>query len=140
MNGHSYVAIATAQPLPKIEVTAPENPATPISIWGLAAAVILASIPHLWQWIGGHQQARNSLTEKLLQNLNDNYKLYSISNDAFRTMVESVAKRPTELAEENAQALRDLLQESAETRTQIINLTSKVNNLAGIITRQAQNR
>jgi hypothetical protein len=140
MNGHSYIAIATTQPIPKIEVTAPENPATPISIWGLAGAILLASIPHLWQWIGGHQQARNSLTEKLLQNLNDNYKLYSISNDAFRTMVENAAKKPTELAQDNAQRLRDLLQESAETRNQIINLTKRVESLATIVTRQAQNK
>lgn len=140
MNGHSYIAIATVQPLPKIEVTAPENAATPISIWGLAGAIILASIPHLWQWIGGHQKARNSLTEKLLQNLNDNYKLYSISNDAFRTMVENAARKPTELAEQNAKALRDLLQESAETRNQVLNLTKRIEGLATIVTRQAQDR
>jgi hypothetical protein len=140
MNGHSYIAIAKAQPIPKIEVTAPDNPATPISIWGLAGAIILASIPHLWQWIGGHQKARNNLTDKLLQNLTDSYKLVSVSSEGFRKMIEDVAERPTQLAERNAQSLRDLSGEVADLRGQIINLNKKADAIATMLTRQGQGR
>jgi septation ring formation regulator EzrA len=110
MNGHSYIAIAKA------------------------------SIPHLWQWIGGHQKARNNLTDKLLQNLTDSYKLVSVSSEGFRKMIEDVAERPTQLAERNAQSLRDLSGEVADLRGQIINLNKKADAIATMLTRQGQGR
>jgi hypothetical protein len=140
MSKQFYIAIATTQPIPKIEVTAPENAATPTSIWGLAAAIIIASIPHLWQWLGGHQQARNSLTERLLQNLNDSYKLYAISNDGIRTMLSEVAEKPTEIAEANNLALRDVMGELVDIRKEQQKLHRKLDDLGTIVTRQAQNR
>jgi hypothetical protein len=128
-------------PTPKpveVEVTNPGDIPPSASNWGIVAAIVVAAMPHLWQWLGGHQKARNTLTETLLQNLTDSYQLASTSNEQFRTMIERVAARPTEVAEENAEALRDLLGDMADLRGQVQVLTQKVDKLATMITREAQ--
>jgi hypothetical protein len=135
-----YIAIATTQPQPKIEVVAPENAATTTSVWALVGAVVLASVPHLWKLLSGQQSAQSNLTATLLQKLTDSYQLSSVSNEAFRTILNSVAEKPTELAESNAQVLADLMEEVLDLKRQVLTLNQKVTDLAGIITRQAQNR
>jgi hypothetical protein len=133
-----YIAVKTDPPTPKIEVVAPENSATPISNWGIVAAILISAMPHLWQWLNGHQKARNNLTETLLQKLSDSYALSTVSNTTFRQMLEDVAERPTRLAEQNAQALRDLQGEVADLRGQVLQLIQKNERLASIVTREAQ--
>jgi hypothetical protein len=140
MEKDGYIAIATAQSQPKIEAIEPDNAATLTSNWAIAGAVILASVPHLWKFLSGQQSAQSDLTKTLLTNLTEAHKQSSVSNEAFRSMVESVAERPTELAESNHESLRDLLSEIADLRGQVMKLTQKIDNLATIITRQAQSR
>jgi hypothetical protein len=140
VNRQFYIAVKPSPAVPSTEPNTPEVTTSPTSNWAIAGAVIIASVPHLWQFITGKQKAKNDLTTTLLANLTEAHKQYSISNDAFRTMVESVAERPTELAESNAQALRDLLQESAATRGELIKLTRRVEGLASIVTRQSQSK
>jgi hypothetical protein len=140
MEKGSNIEIKPTQSIPKIEVVTPENVPVPISNWGIVAAILIAAMPHLWQWISGHQKARNNLTEQLLQNLTDSYKLSSVSNEGFRRMIEDVAERPTVLAEKNAQSLRDLNAEVADLRGQILTLNRKIDTIATILTRQAQDK
>ncbi len=128
------------QSIPKIEIVTPENVPIPNSNWAIAAAIMIAAMPHLWQWISGHQKARNSLTETLLQNMTEAYKQNSISSDSFRKMVTDAAEKPTELAQSNALALRDLQGEVVDLRTQMQAMHKKIDNLASILTRQAQDR
>lgn len=135
-----YIAVS---PSPTVPVTLPAKPDDILSTtnnWAIPGAIILAAMPHLWQWIGGHQKARNTLTDTLLQNLNDSYKLASISNEGFRRMIEDVAERPTQLAEKNAESLRDLSGEVADLRGQIISLNRKIDAMAAMLTRQAQSK
>lgn len=135
-----YIAVSPSpKPLP-VEVENPGDFPASSSNWGIVAAIIVAAMPHLWQWIGGHQKARNTLTETLLQKLTDSYQLASTSNETFRAMIEKIAERPTEIAESNSQALRDLLDEVADLRGQIIELNKRSERLATMITREAQNR
>jgi hypothetical protein len=135
-----YIAVKPSPSVPSAETAAPEVTTSPTSNWAIAGAVILASVPHLWKFLSGQQSAQSDLTKTLLENLRDSYQLSSASNEAFRTMVEAIAEEPTRLAHSNAQALRDLLQESAETRGELIKLGRKVEALASIVTRQAQNK
>jgi hypothetical protein len=93
-----------------------EKFSSPTSNWAIAGAVLLASVPHLWKFLSGQQQAQTSLTSTLLQNLTEAHKQYSVSNESFRAMIESVVERPMELAESNAQVLRDLQGEIADLR------------------------
>jgi two-component SAPR family response regulator len=123
-----------------VGVTNPGDIPPSASNWGIVAATVVAAMPHLWQWLGGHQKARNTLTETLLQKLTDSYQLASISNEAFREMIEKIAERPTEIAEGNSQALSDLLDEVADLRGQIVELNKRSERLASMITREAQNR
>lgn len=97
-------------------------------------------MPHLWQWLGGYTKARNNLTETLLQKLSDSYQHASVSNESFRKMVESIAEKPTEIAEKNAMVLRDLQAELVEARGQLIRLEGKIDFISTNITRQAQNK
>jgi hypothetical protein len=113
---------------------------SPTSNWAIASAIIIAAMPHLWSWLGGHTKARNSLTETLLQKLSDSYQIASVSNEAFRKMVESIAEKPTELAEGNALALRDIQAELADMRGQIIKLEKKIDFICTTMTKQAQNK
>jgi hypothetical protein len=136
----SSIAVKPTQSIPKIEIVTPENVPIPISNWGIVAAILIAAMPHLWQWINGHQKARNSLTERLLQDLTDAHKQNAISNDAFRKMVADAAERPTELAESNALALRDLQGEVVDLRSQMQTMHSKIDNLGSILTRLAQSK
>jgi gamma-glutamyl:cysteine ligase YbdK (ATP-grasp superfamily) len=135
-----YIAVAPTQSPQTIEVVAPENAATTTSVWALVGAVILASVPQLWKLLSGQQSAQTTLTTTLLKNLNDSYQLSSVSNETFRAILNSVAERPTKLAEMNAVSLRDLLQEVADLRGQMIAFDQKLNNIATIIARQAQNK
>ncbi len=140
MNGHASNLIATAQPVPKIEVVAPDNAATTTSVWALVGAVVLASVPHLWKLLSGQQSAQSNLTATLLEKLSDSYQLSSGASETFRAILNSVAERPTELAESNAKVLADLMEEVLDLKRQVLTLSQKVDNLAGIITRQAQNK
>jgi hypothetical protein len=140
MNKQFYIAVKPSPSLSETEPNLPEVTTSPTSNWAIAAAVIIASVPHLWKFLSGAQSAQSDLTKTLLKNLEDSYRLSSTSNEAFRTMIELVAEEPTELARSNAQALRDLLQESAETRGELIKLIRKVEALATLVTRQAQNK
>lgn len=114
--------------------------ASPTSNWAIASAILIAAMPHLWQWLGGYTKARNNLTETLLQKLSDSYQHASVSNESFRKMVESIAEKPTEIAEKNAMVLRDLQAELVEARGQLIRLEGKIDFISTNITRQAQNK
>lgn len=114
--------------------------ASPTSNWAIASAILIAAMPHLWQWIGGYTKTRQNLTETLLQKLSDSYQHASVSNEAFRQMVESIAEKPTELAEGNAMALRDIQAELVEARGQIIRLEKKIDFISSNVARQAQNK
>jgi hypothetical protein len=135
-----YIAVNPSPTLPNAGIAKPDDLLTNTNNWAIPGAIILAAMPHLWQWIGGHQKARNNLTDKLLQNLTDSYKLVSVSSEGFRKIIEEVAEKPTELAERNALSLRDLSAEVADLRGQIINLNRKVDAIATMLTRQAQDR
>jgi hypothetical protein len=137
---HSYIAIATTQPVPKIEVVAPENAATTTSIWALVGAVIISSVPHIWKLLSGQQTAQTNLTTTLLTHLNESYQLSSVSSETFRAILNSVAEKPTELAESNARVLGEVMQEVLDLKQQVLKLTAAQERLAGIITRQAQNK
>jgi hypothetical protein len=140
LNNRLYIAVKPSPSVPSTETNLPEVTTSPTSNWAIAGAVILASIPHLWKFLSGQQSAQNDLTKTLLKNLDDSYRLSSTSNDAFRRMIEVIAQEPTELARSNAQALRDLLQESADTRGEILKLQRKVEALATLVTRQTQTK
>jgi septation ring formation regulator EzrA len=114
--------------------------ASPTSNWAIVAAIIIAAMPHLWSWLGGHTKARNNLTETLLQKLSDSYQVASVSNESFRTMIENIAERPTELAENNAVALRDVQGELADVRGQLLQIQKKLDFISRNITTQAQNK
>lgn len=135
-----YIAVKPSPEPVEVEVKNPQDIPASTSNWGIVAAILLAAMPHIWQWISGHQKARNTLTETLLQKLTDSYQLASTSNDQFRTMIETIAKRPTEVAEKNSLALRDLAGEMAELRGQVQAMSKKIDVLASIVTREAQNR
>jgi hypothetical protein len=132
-----YIAV---KPSPPVEIPKADDVAAPASNWGIVAAIIIAAMPHLWQWLGGHQKARNDLTETLLQKLSDSYQLSSASNELFRKMVEGAVERPTELAESNAQALRDIQGEMVDVRTQLLDIKKTVNFISSTITKQSQTR
>jgi hypothetical protein len=137
MSGRNfYIAV---KPTPPVDDQPQENPAVPTSNWAIAGAVLIASVPHLWKFLSGQQQAQTTLTSTLLQNLTDAHKQYSVSSESFRTMIEGVVERPMELAESNAQVLRDLQGEIADLRGLVQALNKKVDNLAAIVTRLAQN-
>jgi hypothetical protein len=121
-------------------VKSPDAAATPTSTWAIAGAIVIAGMPHLWQWLTGNQEARNNLTKTLLQNLTESYQQYNLSNEGFRRILNEVAERPTELTELNNQLLRDLVGEVADLRGQVLAQQRKIDNLAAIVTRQAQNR
>jgi hypothetical protein len=140
LNNRLYIAVKPSPALSGTEPNLPEVTTSPTSNWAIAAAVIIASVPHLWKFLSGAQSAQSDLTKTLLKNLEDSYRLASTSNDAFRAMITAIAEEPTELARSNAQALRDLLQESAETRGEVAKLTRKVEALATLVTRQAQSK
>jgi hypothetical protein len=135
----TYIAV---KPSPKSEGTeiAKALEASPTSNWAIASAILIAAMPHLWQWLGGYTKARNNLTETLLQKLSDSYQHASVSNESFRKMIESIAEKPTELAENNAVALRDIQGELADVRGQLLDLKKKMDYIADKITRQAQNK
>lgn len=97
-------------------------------------------MPHLWQWLGGYTKARNNLTETLLQKLSDSYQHASVSNEAFRKMVESIAEKPIEMAEKNALVLRDIQSELVDTKGRVITLEKKIDFISSRITRQAQDK
>jgi hypothetical protein len=133
-----YIAVKptqTATDVPKVEELA--NPA---SNWGIVAAIIIAAMPHLWQWLGGHQKARNNLTETLLQKLSDSYQNSSASNEMFRKIIEDAVEKPAETAEQNAQRLRDIQDDLAEMRGKVLEISKKLDYMATIITRQAQTK
>jgi hypothetical protein len=138
LNNRVLIAVKPTSATPEPDIPKREAVETPASNWGIMAAILLAAMPHLWQWLAGHQKARNTLTETLLQKLTDSYQLASTSNEAFRAMIERIAERPTELAESNSRALRDLLSEVADLRGQLIELNKRIERLASIITREAQ--
>jgi hypothetical protein len=121
-----------------LEVVAAENPVTSTSSWAIAASIIIAGLPHLWQFLSGKQSAKNDLTMTLLANLTEAHKQYSVSNESFRSMIDSVVERPLELAESNAQILRDLQGEIADLRGQMIQLIKKLDAVAAIVTRERQ--
>jgi gamma-glutamyl:cysteine ligase YbdK (ATP-grasp superfamily) len=135
LNNRLYIAVKPSPALSGTEPNLPEVTTSPTSNWA-----IIASVPHLWKFLSGAQSAQSDLTKTLLKNLEDSYRLASTSNDAFRAMITAIAEEPTELARSNAQALRDLLQESAETRGEVAKLTRKVEALATLVTRQAQSK
>jgi hypothetical protein len=114
--------------------------ASPTSNWAIASAILIAAMPHLWQWLGGYTKARNNLTETLLQKLSDSYQHASVSNEAFRKMVESIAEKPIEMAEKNALVLRDIQSELVDTKGRVINLEKKIDFISSRITRQAQDK
>jgi septation ring formation regulator EzrA len=134
---HFYIAV---KPTPPVDAEPRENPAVPTSNWAIAGAVLVASVPHLWKFLSGQQQAQTSLTSTLLQNLTEAHKQYSVSNESFRAMIESVVERPMELAESNAQVLRDLQGEIADLRGLVQALNKKIEGLAAIVARLAQNK
>jgi hypothetical protein len=113
---------------------------SPASNWAIVAAIIIAAMPHLWQWIGGYTKARNNLTETLLQKLSDSYQLSSASSDSFRKMIEDIAEKPTELAEKNALNLRDMQGEIADIRGQLQRQERKIDFICGHITKEAQSK
>jgi hypothetical protein len=135
-----FIAVSPSPKPVEVQVTNPGDIPPSASNWGIAAAVIVAAMPHLWQWLGGHQKARNTLTETLLQKLTDSYQLASITNDTFRQMIEKIAEKPTEIAENNSRALQNLSDEIVDLRGQVIVLNKRIEQLATIITREAQNR
>jgi hypothetical protein len=137
---HSYIAIATTQPPPTIEVVAPENAATTTSIWALVGAVIISSVPHIWKLLSGQQAAQTNLTTTLLTHLNESYQLSSVSSETFRGILKSVAERPTELAESNAKVLAEVMEEVLDLKQQVLTLTKAQGHLANIVARQAQNK
>lgn len=137
---HFYIAVKPASDLKAVEPNSDDKNAIGSSNWAIAAAIIIAGMPHLWQWINGHQKARNSLTETLLQKLTDSYQLYSASSEQFRNMITGIAKRPTEVAESNALVLRDLQAEIADLRGQVLVLSQKIDGLGGLIARHAQTK
>jgi hypothetical protein len=114
--------------------------ASPTSNWAIASAILIAAMPHLWQWLGGYTKARNNLTETLLQKLSDSYQHASVSNAAFREMVESIAEKPTEIAEKNALVLRDIQAELVDTKSRVIALEKKIDFISSRITKQAQDK
>jgi hypothetical protein len=114
--------------------------ASPTSNWAIASAILIAAMPHLWQWLGGYTKARNNLTEKLLEKLSDSYQHASVSNEAFRKMVESIAEKPIEMAEKNALVLRDIQSELVDTKGRVISLEKKIDFISNRITRQAQDK
>lgn len=114
--------------------------ASPTSNWAIASAILIAAMPHLWQWLGGYTKARNNLTETLLQKLSDSYQHASVSNEAFRKMVESIAEKPIEMAEKNALVLRDIQSELVDTKGRVITLEKKIDFISSRITRQAQDK
>jgi hypothetical protein len=114
--------------------------ASPTSNWAIASAILIAAMPHLWQWLGGYTKARNNLTETLLQKLSDSYQHASVSNESFRKMVESIAEKPTEIAEKNAVLLRDIQAELVDTKGRVIALERKIDYISTNIARQAQNK
>jgi hypothetical protein len=140
LNSQRVIKVQSTLAKPTEDVAPTPVVQSPTSNWAIAGAVLLASVPHLWKFLSGQQTAQSDLTKTLLQNLNESYQLSSTSNTAFRTMIESVAELPTELAQQNALALRDLLQEMADLRGQVIRLNQKIDNLATVIARQEQNR
>jgi hypothetical protein len=140
MKNQFYIAVNPSPSLPNTGVAKPDDLLTNTNNWAIPGAIILAAMPHLWQWIGGHQKARNNLIDRLLQNLTDSYKLVSVSSEGFRRMIEDVAKKPTELAEKNALSLRDLNAEVADLRGEIIKLNRKIDGIATMLTRQEQGR
>lgn len=136
----TFKPVIAVSPSPKVEVKPPEDLPAVTSNWGIVAAIIIAAMPQLFQWLGGHQKARNTLTETLLQKLTDSYQLASTSNDQFRQMIERIAEKPTELAENNSRALRDLLDEVADLKGKVIESSKKMDQLASIVTREAQKK
>lgn len=114
--------------------------ASPTSNWAIASAILIAAMPHLWQWLGGYTKARNNLTETLLQKLSDSYQHASVSNEAFRKMVEFIAEKPIEMAEKNALVLRDIQSELVDTKGRVITLEKKIDFISSRITRQAQDK
>jgi hypothetical protein len=136
----NYIAV-NPSPAPSAPVAkTPDVAATPTSTWAIAGAIVIAGMPHLWQWLNGNQEARNTLTKTLLQNLTESYQQYNLSNEGFRRILNEVVERPTELTELNNQLVRDLVGEVADLRGQVLTLQRKVDNLAGIVVRQAQER
>jgi Mg2+ and Co2+ transporter CorA len=135
----TYIAV---KPSPKSEGTeiAKALEASPTSNWAIASAILIAAMPHLWQWLGGYTKARNNLTETLLQKLSDSYQHASVSNEAFRKMIEDIAEKPTEIAEKNTVLLRDIQAELIDTKKHVIALERKLDFIASNITKQAQNK
>jgi Mg2+ and Co2+ transporter CorA len=135
----TYIAV---KPSPKSEGTeiAKALEASPTSNWAIASAILIAAMPHLWQWLGGYTKARNNLTETLLQKLSDSYQHASVSNEAFRKMIEDIAEKPTEIAEKNTLLLRDIQAELIDTKKHVIALERKLDFIASNITKQAQNK
>jgi Mg2+ and Co2+ transporter CorA len=135
----TYIAV---KPSPKSEGTeiAKALEASPTSNWAIASAILIAAMPHLWQWLGGYTKARNNLTETLLQKLSDSYQHASVSNEAFRKMIEDIAEKPTEIAEKNTLLLRDIQAELIDTKNHVIALERKLDFIASNITKQAQNK
>lgn len=135
----TYIAV---KPSPKSDGAeiAKALEASPTSNWAIASAIIIAAMPHLWSWLGGHTKARNNLTETLLQKLSDSYQQASVSNDSFRKMIEDIAEKPTEIAEKNATALRDIQGELADVRGQLLELKRKIDFISNQVARQAQNK
>jgi hypothetical protein len=113
---------------------------SPTSNWAIASAILIAAMPHLWQWLGGYTKARNNLTETLLQKLSDSYQHASVSNQTFREMIEGIAEKPTELAERNATALRDIQNELADVRGQLLELRRKIDFICSQMAKQAKNK
>lgn len=133
-----YIAVEPSPVVPSIENLKASAGTGPESNWAIVAAIIIAAMPHLWSWIGGHTKARNTLTETLLQKLSDSYQHASATNESFRKMIEAIAERPTEIAESNAVALRDIQGELADVRGQLQQLQKKLDFVSSTITRQAQ--
>jgi hypothetical protein len=134
-----FIAVNPTPDKPDAVVIDPTKITSSSSSWAIAAAIMVAAMPHLWQWINGHQTARNNLTENLLQKLSESYSKNAISTDAIRTVFEDFAEKPIEIAEDNSQRLRDLQGETADMRTQLQRIEKKVESMASMVARLSQN-
>jgi uncharacterized protein (DUF885 family) len=106
--------------------------------WAIAAAILIAAMPHLWSFLTGQQKNRADLTTRLLENLQQSYVQQSMTAEELRTLINSSVQEPMTLARANAQVLRDLLGETAELRERMLKLEKRLEYVATTVTRLAQ--
>jgi len=129
----TFAQVQPVQPTPSLkDLPTDGNP------WVIAAAILIASLPHLWSFITGAQKSRADLTTRLLENLQQSYTLQNTSAEELKALVQTATAKPTELAQSNSLQLRDLLGETAEIRERLMKLERKIDYIAEVSTRTAQ--